>query len=114
MKFTGISILIMTLFSMANVYGYRHIGYPECMALSKGHLHAMLEDPQKSVTIGQYRLSLKTPCSSSCGEDCGLLLHGYEEATLINPVDDEFDIYGTCVYHLGANDHIHVAVEKIR
>jgi hypothetical protein len=116
MKLSWISILsAVILFLSVKAYGNKY-GYwePDCMALTKGHLHDMLESPEKSTTIGKYRLSLKTPCTTSCGQDCSVLLHGYEEARLINPVDDEFDNYGTCVYHLGANDHIHVAVQKIK
>lgn len=106
--------IIMVLFSSLKSYGYRWSGEPECISLTKEHLHAILENPKSPTIVGKYKLSLKTPCTTSCGEDCIVLLHGYEEALLINPVDDEFDNYGTCVYHLGANDHIHVAIEKIK
>lgn len=116
MKLSWISILsTVILLSSVKAYGNKYLYWePDCMALTKGHLHDMLESSGKSTIVGRYRLSLKTPCNSSCGEDCIVLLHGYEEAGLINPVDNEFDSYGTCVYNLGANDHIHVAVEKIK
>ncbi len=84
----------------------------KCVALTKSHLHALIDSAQKSITLGKHKLELKNVCNSSCGEDCDLLLHGYEDATIINPVDEDPDIFGTCVYRLGANDHMHVKVTQ--